>query len=305
MWEAIELREVRVFLALAEELHFARTAARLHLTQSRVSQSLRELETKLGVELVHRTSRRVELTAEGARFRDELGAAYGRLAAVLQATEQTGALLEGALRLGLPNAASGGPRLLEIVEDFENENAGCSVEIVTLPFHDRHGPLRRGEVTAMVTRLPLRMHGVVVGPVLAREPRVLAVAPDHPLAGRDRVSLEEVADYEVAGVEIEPKELVEDYIPIASPGGRPIRRSKSRVDSVSDLVMLVARGKIVHPTVGSFMALVPDDRVACVPIDGMPASKLALAWRRRDPDPRLRAFIATAKSVLATEVSGA
>lgn len=301
MWEAIELREVRVFLALAEELHFARTATRLHLTQSRVSQSLRELEAKLGVELVHRTSRRVELTAEGARFREELGDAYGRLAAVLQATEQTAGRLEGALRLGLPNPSSGGPRLLEIVEAFERRHAECSVEIVALPFHDRHGPLRRGEVAAMVTRLPLRMHDVVLGPVLAHEPRVLAVAPDHPLAGCDRVSLEDVADYEVAGVAMEPKELVEQYIPVKTPEGRPIRRSKAPVNSLSDVVMLIARGKIVHPTVGSFMTIVPGDRVVSVPIEGMPPSKLALAWRRRDPDPRLRAFITTAKDVLATQ----
>jgi DNA-binding transcriptional LysR family regulator len=304
MWETVELREVRVFLALAEELHFARTAARLHLTQSRVSQSLRGLEAKLGVELVYRTSRRVELTAEGARFRDELADAYGRLAAVLQAAERIGGRLEGAIRVGLPNAASGGARLLEIVETFESEHPDCSVELVALPFHDRHGPLRRGEVAAMVTRLPLEMHGVVIGPVLAREPRILAVAPTHPLAGRDRVTLEDVADYEVAGLPLEPRELVERYIPTTTPAGRPIRRSKAPVDSLGDLVMQVARGKIVHPTVASFMAAAPADRVVSVPLDGVEPSKIALAWRRRDPDPRLRAFIATTKAVLAAPRRG-
>jgi DNA-binding transcriptional LysR family regulator len=69
MWETIELRELRVFVTLAEELHFGRSAERLGLTQSRVSQSLRELEAKLGGRLVYRTSRRVELTPLGERFR--------------------------------------------------------------------------------------------------------------------------------------------------------------------------------------------------------------------------------------------
>ena len=69
MHETVELREIRVFLTLAEELHFGRTADRLGLTQSRVSQSLRALERKLGEDLVHRTSRRVALTAPGERFR--------------------------------------------------------------------------------------------------------------------------------------------------------------------------------------------------------------------------------------------
>src|SRR3954463_15667877 len=63
MWETIELREIRVFLALADELHFGRAAERLGVTQSRVSQSLRTLEAKLGERLVHRTSRRVTPTA--------------------------------------------------------------------------------------------------------------------------------------------------------------------------------------------------------------------------------------------------
>jgi predicted DNA-binding protein (UPF0251 family) len=68
MWETIELREIRVFLALADELHFGRAAERLGVTQSRVSQSLRTLEAKLGERLIHRTSRHVALTAAGERF---------------------------------------------------------------------------------------------------------------------------------------------------------------------------------------------------------------------------------------------
>ena len=62
MWSTVELREIRVFLMLAEELHFGRTAERLQLTSSRVSQILQDLETKLGGQLVYRTSRHVELT---------------------------------------------------------------------------------------------------------------------------------------------------------------------------------------------------------------------------------------------------
>ena len=72
MWQTIELREIRVFLTLAEELHFGRTAERLNLTQSRVSQALRAFEIRLGDRLVDRTSRRVTLTTAGERLRAEL-----------------------------------------------------------------------------------------------------------------------------------------------------------------------------------------------------------------------------------------
>jgi DNA-binding transcriptional LysR family regulator len=65
MWETLELRELRVFLTLAEELHFARTAERLSLTPSRVSQMIRTLEARVGAKLFARTSRRVKLTTLG------------------------------------------------------------------------------------------------------------------------------------------------------------------------------------------------------------------------------------------------
>ena len=68
MWQTVELREMRLFLTLAEELHFGRTAETLQLTPSRVSQSLRALEDKLGAQLLFRTSRRVRLTPFGVRF---------------------------------------------------------------------------------------------------------------------------------------------------------------------------------------------------------------------------------------------
>src|SRR5215212_9052069 len=101
MWSAVELREIRVFLALAEELHFGRTAERLELTPSRVSQTLRQLEAKLGGRLVHRTSRHVELTARGKRFREAVAAPHVGLMGALERTHDEGRELAGVLRLGL------------------------------------------------------------------------------------------------------------------------------------------------------------------------------------------------------------
>jgi DNA-binding transcriptional LysR family regulator len=83
MWQTVDLGEVRVFLTLAEELHFGRTAERLQVTPSRVSQSLRGLEHKLGAQLVHRTSRRVRLTRFGERFLAEVRPPYEQLTGAL------------------------------------------------------------------------------------------------------------------------------------------------------------------------------------------------------------------------------
>src|SRR3954466_7223233 len=197
MWETVELREIRVFLALAEELHFRRTADQLGLTQSRVSQSLRSLEHKLGLELVHRTSRRVTLSPAGERFREEIGGAYGELVAALRHTHENGAPGAGGARLGVHNAAAVGARLLGVIEAFEAANERCAVQVVELSFGDRFDSLRRGEIDLMLTRLPVDEPDLVVGPLVDREPRVLAVAHDHPLASRAAVSIEDIAGCDV------------------------------------------------------------------------------------------------------------
>lgn len=72
MWNAVELRELRIFLALAEELHFGRTAERLHISQPGVSEAVRSLEARIGARLVERTSRRVSLTLTGEELRSNL-----------------------------------------------------------------------------------------------------------------------------------------------------------------------------------------------------------------------------------------
>src|SRR5918997_4929340 len=115
MWEAIDLRELRVFLTLADELHFGRTADRLRLTPSRVSQTLRELEHKVGAQLVHRTSRRVQLTPSGERFLRDVRPALEQLDGVLERANAAAQRLEGTLRLGVLSGPTGGPHLLEIV----------------------------------------------------------------------------------------------------------------------------------------------------------------------------------------------
>src|SRR3954464_9802355 len=109
MWAAVELREIRVFLVLAEELHFARAADRLLLTPSRVSQTLRELEAKVGGKLLSRTSRRAALTELGPRFLSEVRAPHEELSRGLERTALVNQSLAGSLRVGMLLANSSGP----------------------------------------------------------------------------------------------------------------------------------------------------------------------------------------------------
>lgn len=251
MWQTVDLREVRVFLTLAEELHFGRTAQRLQVTPSRVSQSLRALERKLGAQLVNRTSRRVGLTPFGERFLAEIRPAYDQLAGVLERTNAAARSLEGTLRLGLFSGPAGGPQLVEIIGAFEARHPECKVEIVQMAWHDPFGRLRENEVDLMATWIPLNQPDLVVGPIISRQPRVLAVARDHPLAERDSVDIEELADHRVPRFESWPQALHEAVIPFQTPSGRPIPGVRFRVDerTVLDVPIRVARGEFVFPTV--------------------------------------------------------
>jgi DNA-binding transcriptional LysR family regulator len=299
MWETIELREIRVFLALAQELHFRRAAERLGVTQSRVSQSLRGLELKLGESLVHRTSRRVELTAAGESFLAEIGPAYEHLAGVLEQTARNAGEIEGVLRIGLLTGVSGGPRLIEAIKRFEERNPRCSVEVTEVSLSSRLEALRDSSIDVVVTRLPLHQPDLVVGPVLSREPRVLGVAADHALSDRDEVALEDIADHHVTDVSgMLPPELRDDFLPRRAPSGRPMKFRRLEHHDLSELVTAIAMGRIVHPTAPSFADHFAHPGIRYVPIGDMPAWETALAWRRSDSGPRLKAFVASAEAVL-------
>ena len=297
MWETIELREIRVFLALAEELHFGRTAERLGITQSRVSQSLRELEQKLSQRLVHRTSRRVELTPAGASFRSEAAVAYERLRSVFERTSKEGAALEGPVRIGLITAAPA--RLIEAIKAFEAAYPRCTVEVKELTMSSLFEPLRQGQVDLMAARLPEGQSDLARGPVLSREDRVLAVAIDHPLADRSEVTTEDIADYEVTDTRgVLPPELQRAFLPDRAPSGRPMKRRRLQHHDWSELITMISRGKIVHPTVTSFPDHIAHPSIRYVPIADLPRWESALVWLRQGAGPRVRAFARVANEVL-------
>jgi DNA-binding transcriptional LysR family regulator len=305
MWQTVDLRELRLFLTLAEELHFGRTAEALRLTPSRVSQSLRELEHKLGGQLVHRTSRRVQLTPFGDRFLHDVRPAVEQLDGVLERSNTAARALEGTLRLGRFSGPAGGPRLVEIIRTFEALHPECNVEVVQASWGDPLALLRENDVELMASWVPLEQPDLVIGPTLASQPRVLAVARDHPLANRDSVDVEELADHRVLRFDSLPKELHENIVPFRTPGGRPIPYTRIPVgdQAILELPLRVARGEGVLPTVPSAAPYMGDLDLVFVPMTGIPRLRSALVWRRPARDPKLRAFIRVAREVLRDQYS--
>src|SRR5919109_4564091 len=300
MWETVELRELRVFLALAEELHFGRTAERLQLTPSRVSQSVRGLEHKLGAQLAHRTSRRVQLTSFGRQVVNEVGPAYAQLTGALERLGTTARSVEGTIRLGVFSGPASGPRLLDVVSAFHALHPECEVEIVQLRWDDPLEQLRTGDVELMVSWLPLHQPDLVVGPTVSRGSRALAVVPDHPLAARDHVTVEDLADFRVAHFDGWPRELHEAWIPATTPSGRsiPYTRIPAGERSALEIATRVARGELVHPTASSAARYLGPVELTAVPIKGLPLFRSALIWRRGTNEAKVREFIRVARAVL-------
>lgn len=297
----VELREIQVFLALCEELHFGRTAERLLVTPSRISQIIRDLERKLGGQLVLRTSRSVALTPLGERLHARVNGPYAEITGIIDQTRAEGRSLTGVLRVALFSGPAAGPHLKTIIDAFEARFPDCSVEISEVPLGDAFGPLLRGEIPLMASWIPHGRRDLVTGPTLNREPRVLLVPPDHPLADAAHVSVEELASCRVPHFVGMPRELHETWIPSRTPSGRPIRtvRVDGAQSDFSRLGMQIARGMFVHLTVPSAVPLfaASNELVALRVID-LPPWRSALIWRRRAVDAKGRAFIRITEQVV-------
>src|SRR5215469_13620887 len=101
----MDRHDIEVFLTLAEELHFARTAERLRVAPASVSQTIKKLERRLGAPLFTRTTRRVDLTPLGRQLLDDLGPAYAQLQGAIARATAAGHGISGELQLGYMSAA--------------------------------------------------------------------------------------------------------------------------------------------------------------------------------------------------------
>ncbi len=293
MWPMADLREIRVFLILAEELHFGRTGERLGLTASRVGQIIRTLETRLGGRLFDRTSRRVTLTPLGEQLRDRITPAYEQLERAFHDARNAATGIAGTLRIGAYSPMSCGPRWVQIVERFESRHPACRVEFVTISTKANYLlPLRARELELLAVRLPLDQPDITIGPILSQEPRVLLVARHHQLADHDTVCVEDLAEHVVSDVSAFPRELMNAFIPPTTPSGRTLRRIDNL--SVEETTMRIATGAQVHPSVPSWLDYHGHPNIVAVPFRDLPPSETALVWLTSNHSPKIQAFARSA-----------
>ena len=154
----MELRQLRYFVAVAEELHFRRAAERLHISQPPLSQQIRALEDELGFALLTRTRRRVELTPAGAAFLRDARALIGELDGAVATARRIDAGQTGRLRVGFVGSA-----LLSIVpgtvERFRASRPGVAIELRERSTVDQLRAVAAGVVDVGLVRPPIEDDG--------------------------------------------------------------------------------------------------------------------------------------------------
>ncbi|OZC29388.1 LysR family transcriptional regulator [Gordonia polyisoprenivorans] len=188
---------LRYFLAVAEELHFTRAAQRLHISAPSLSQQIQQLERRTGVTLFRRTSRQVELTADGAALVRLARDAVAAMDTVIAWADSSGTA--SVLRIGIAASSEMSNRLLATAVE---RHPDTTWQIHGLPLTDALTALRSGEVDVslmIADQPPVEPAGVVVRPLWS-EDRVLVVNEGHRLAGRDAVTLAETDDETFIGM---------------------------------------------------------------------------------------------------------
>ncbi|TWP53075.1 LysR family transcriptional regulator [Lentzea tibetensis] len=188
----MELRQLEYFVAVAEECHFTRAARRMHVAQSGLSASIRALEVELGAPLFLRTTRQVELTQAGRALLPEARRALGTIESARDAVAAVQGLLRGTLSVGSLQCLHV-VHLPAVLARFHEQHPGVEIRMRQAGCGELVEEVRAGHLDiAFVTRQPKTADDVRVS-TLASEPLVLACAPESPFAGRESVSLDELA----------------------------------------------------------------------------------------------------------------
>jgi DNA-binding transcriptional LysR family regulator len=297
----VELRLLRAFLTVAEELHFGRAAERLHVAQPALSQQIQRLERQLGVRLLDRTSRAVALTPAGATFLAEARstvASADRAVAVARriARGQRPELAVGFLAQGAAE------RMAAILSDFRARQPEVVLRMRAMRFTDHLAALRTGGLDLSLLRPPYgadELTGIDTVELWS-ERRVAVLPADHRLAGRDAIGFDELAGETFVRVPDAVSPTWRAFWQVADrrSNGRVPRVADEVVDSVEEVLTVVAAGRAIsltHESVGRFYTR---PTVRFVPVEDIPPSVLALGWRADDRTPAVRDFVAAALAVV-------
>jgi DNA-binding transcriptional LysR family regulator len=286
----LDLRLVRYFVAVAEHRHFGRAAAALHTAQPSLSRQIRRLEQQLGARLLDRTSRGSRLTEAGEIF-------LPQAAALLRSAAEAAALTRAAAdpsRITIGYAT--GLIVTPAVRELRRQHPDADVHTVHMGWNEPCTALLDHRVDAVLTRLPFptdRLHVTV----LYDEPRVLVVPRYHRLAGKESVTLDDIADEPIPRVRNPDPAWSAFWRIDPRPNGRPAPDGPF-VEDVEEKLELIAAGEAVAISAGSPVAMMRPD-LTTVPLEGVEPCHVVLATRAGDRNRLVAHFRKLAEAHLA------
>lgn len=286
----MELRALRYFVAVAQELHFGRAAARLHISQPPLTEHIRRLETELGARLFDRTSRSVRLTPAGAALLPEARRLLGDVESLRRTVRITQAGDTGIIRCGFMSSAPFA-RAREIYQCVVRDLPGVAVNWQGLTSSEQIHALRQGQLDLGFIHLPAATEGLEVRTVV-RDRLVIAVHATHPLSARRRVALGRFRD---DGFILPPRE--------SAPGLHDLIVATCSAAGFSPEIPHRARDMLAMislVSIGSGVSIVPRwlsasgfPEVRYLSITGpTPIVELAMAWNPGNRSPVLRRALA-------------
>ncbi|MEU7475018.1 LysR substrate-binding domain-containing protein [Lentzea sp. NPDC042327] len=282
MASRVELRHLRYFAAVAETCHFGQAAEKLNMAQPALSHAIRQLEDELGVCLLARTTRRVELTEAGRFFLDETLNTLSRIDAGVDGVRLLGEGQTGLLRIALTGSAALA-HMPFLVQTIRKRLPGVEFEVHSdLSTEEQCVRLREETLDLGVVHPPVHCEDVELFPV--RDERLVVVLPvDHPLAERQSLSVAALRD-EAFITEVKPEAgIAKAVLQMCLKAGFSPKR-KHVVSNMPTLLALVAAGLGI--------GVVPES-ARSIPLSGITVRSLedganvgiALAWHRSQCSP--------------------
>lgn len=260
----VELRELRYFVAVAEELHFGRAADRLAIAQPPLSRAIQLLERRLGVSLLHRSTRPISLTRAGQVLLDEARATLEAAEAASRRTRRAAAASSGVVLAAKAGAAS--EFLSRLLVAYAAVPGAADVEVTLCGPGEQAGLLRDGRADVALLQRPYDATAGFDIEELNTEAQILVVAAGHPLAGRAHVS---VADINALIDLPQPRWPEPDGS--CHDGAGPLVRDRTQ------LFQLIALGRTYALMPESARAGLSDAH-AIVPVTDAPAVTTVIAW---------------------------
>ncbi|MEU5659029.1 LysR substrate-binding domain-containing protein [Streptomyces sp. NPDC047737] len=274
----MELRTLRYFVTVAEELHFGRAATRLHMSQPPLSRAIKRLEAEVGALLFARSPAGVTLTPVGAVLLDEARALLlhaDRVGARVRAAGGGGIITVGILGDGTDPGAA------RLAAAYRRGHPGIDIHIRDTDLTDPTCGLRAGRVDVALTRAPFDETALTTR-VLRTDPVGVVLRADDPLAGRDRLRLAELSDRPWFRFPRGTDPLWQSYWNGGVPREGPVVRAVQEC-----LQAVLWNGTVGLAPLGHELP----GELAVVPLADMAPSPVVAVWNEGDTNPLIRSFV--------------